>query len=253
MKISFSSLDQLNRWEVFRFLHDVVDFTDAHSEGMSELFNTKFESFRTAFRAFDDALVQEQRVAPKELVEAEEGRDMAIRKLYSLTREYSQFPYEQEKEDAANVIMNVFKPYGTGNSIAVMAQDEETSVLINLIQDFKNNAVAGEGIDTLGLSRVFQQLEIHNATFIRMQQKRTKDDAHLILGIVKDTRTKAQEEFISFEDLVNALAIVEGSEKYVDLKLEINKLHKNVVARAKQRTKKKEDETVEPQVVEQNK
>lgn len=253
MKISFSSLDQLNRWEVFRFLHDVVDFTDAHSEGMSELFNTKFESFRTAFHAFDSALVQEQRVAPKELVEAEEGRDMAIRKIYALIREYSQFPYEQEKEDAANVIMNVFKPYGTGSSISIMAQDEETSVLINLIQDFKKNPAASGALTTLGLTPVFEALMIHNITFIETQQQRTKDDAHLILGIVKDTRTKAQEEFISFQDLVNALAIVEGPEKYADLKLEINKLHKNVVARAKQRTKKKDDETVEPEVVEQNK
>lgn len=243
MNISFSSLDRLNRWESFRFLHDVVDFTDAHLEGMPELFNTKFETFRTAFNAFDEALVQERRVAPKALVASEEGRDLAIRKIYALIREYSVFPYNQEKEDAANVLLNVFKPYGTGSSIAYMAQDEETSVLINLLQDFDKNAAAFEGLVALDLVGVVDTLKLHNSDFTTMQQQRVKDDAHTVLGIVKITRTEAQEEFIAFQEIVNALALIEGDEKYSDLKTEINRLHKVVVDRAKQRTKKKEDET----------
>lgn len=253
MKISFSSIDQLNRWEAFRFLHDVVAFTDNHSEGMSELFNTKFEVFRTAFNAFDDALVQEQKVAPEGLVAAEEGRDMDIRKIYSLIREYSQFPYEQKKEDAANAILNLFKPYGTGSSISIMAQDEETSVLINLLQDFDTNLAASTGIETLGLTSVLDSLRMNNAQFVHKQQERTKSEAHLVLGLVKDTRTKAQEEFISFTQLVNALGIVEGEEKYASLKLEINKLHKNVVDRAKQRATKREEDKKKQEEREPNK
>lgn len=237
MNISFSSLNRLNRWESFRFLHDVVDFIDSHSEGMPELFNNKFGVFRTAFEAFDDALVQERRVAPEGLVEAEAGRDLAIRKIYTLIREYSEFPYDPEKEDAAKVLLNIFKPYGTGSSIAIMPQDEETSVLINLLQDLTGKPAAPEGLETLGLTNVVDALRMHNSAFIQIQQQRTKDEARVILGIVKTTRTEAQEQFVSFVELVNALALVEGEEKYADLKLEINKLHKDVMARAIQRTK----------------
>ena len=249
MNISFWSLERLNRWEVFQFLYDVVEFTDSHSEGMSELFNSKFATFSTAFEAYDEALVQERKTAPKLLIEAEEGRDLAIRKMYSLISEYSTFPYEPAKEEAANLLLKTFKPYGTGSSIANMAQDAETAVLINLIQDFDKDREVEEAIQTLGLNTVVNTLRSHNAVFKDMQQQRLKDDARIIVGIVKSTRTKAQKEFVSFVEIVNALALIEGEEKFADLKLEINKLHKNVMARAEQRTKKKEEET-DPELVE---
>lgn len=243
MNISFSSLDRLNRWESFRFLHDVLAFIDSHAEGMPELFVSKLESFRTAFDAYDDALVQERQVAPEKLVQAEEGRDLAIRKLYALIDEHAEYPYNKEKEDAAKVLLNVFKPYGSGSYISRLAQDEETAMLINLLQDLVSDTSHAEAIQTLGLIEVQDALSTHNTVFARLQKQRTKDNAHTILGIVKATRTQAQKEFVAFVEVVNAFALIEGEEKYAELKLEINRLHKEVVDRAKQRTNKKEDET----------
>lgn len=247
MNISFWSLEQLNRWEAFQFLYDVIKFTDSHAAGMPELFNTKLEAFRTAFEAYDEALVQERKLTPKELVAAEEGRDLAIRKIYALVREYAEFPYEPEKETAANLLLNIFRSYGTGSSIAILPQDEETAVLINLLQDLKKEQATITAIDTLELQSAVDALEQNNTSFVEMQHQRTKDDARVVLGIVKSTRTEAQNEFVSFAQLVNALALVEGEEKYADLKLEINRLHKNVMDRAKKRSKKKGDVT-EPEV-----
>jgi hypothetical protein len=43
--------------------------------------------------------------------------------------------------------------------------------------------------------------------------------------------------------LINALAIVEGEEKYSELKLLLNKLVKEYVTRARNRVKKKENES----------
>ena len=86
-----------------------------------------------------------------------------------------------------------------------------------------------------------------------MQQQRVKDDGLFVSGMVKTTRMEAQKEFVTFSQMVNALALVEGPEKYVDLKRNINTLHKNTLDRFKQRTKKKEEEeeTV-PEETEQN-
>lgn len=243
MNISFRSLDRLNRWESARFLFDAIAFTDAHSEGMPELFISKFEALRAAYDAYDEALVQEQKVTPQKLVEAEEGRDLAVRKLYAIAREYSVYPYNKEKENAGKALMHTFKPYGTGSKLSQLPQDEETLALINLLQDFDNNAAAYEALVALDLVGVVDTLKIHNADFIYVQHKRIKDDAHAVLGIVKTTRTEAQNEFIAFQEIVNALALIEGDEKYADLKTELNRLHKVVVDRAKQRTKKKDDGT----------
>src|SRR5690554_3138868 len=139
MNISFSSLNKLTRWESYQFLSDVVAYTDSQSEGMSELFNSKFAEFVAAFNIFDKALVQEGRTAPEQLIMAEEGRDFAVRKVYALIKEYANFPFEKEKEDAAKALLKVFKPYGTGYEIAAMAQDAETAVLTNLFQDIEES------------------------------------------------------------------------------------------------------------------
>lgn len=251
MKISFTSLDKLTRWESFQFLYDVVDFIDSHSEGMSELFNSKFAELDAAFKIYDQALVQEGRTAPEELIKAEERRDFAIRKIYSLLREYSDFPFDQNKENAAKSVLEVFKPYGTGNSIAAMAQDSETAVLTNLIQDFEKEGPE-DNLDLLGLISIKDELKNDNLTFVAYQQQRRKDNAEFVGGVVKTARTDAQNEFISFVDLVNALAIVEGEEKYAALKQTINSLHKDIVNRAKQRTKKTEEETEEVVIEETN-
>ena len=236
MNISFRSLEQLNRWESFQFLFDAEGFTDL--DEMSELYNNKLAVFETSFKAFDEALMQERKIAPEQLIKAEEGRDLAIRKLYSLIREYTVFPFEPAKQDAANMLLNFFKQFGTGSAIANMAQDQETAVLTNLLQEIDKNEAIENAFTTLGLQVLVDHLRSHNAVFIEMQRQRVKDDGLFVSGVVKTTRTEAQNEFITFTQMVNALALVEGVEKYVDLKRNINTLHKDAMARFKQRTKK---------------
>ena len=251
MNISFWSLDQLNRWESFQFLFDALAFSNLGD--MSELYDTKLAVFETSFNAFDEALMQERRVAPEQLIKAEEMRDLAIRKVYGLIREYSIFPFEPAKEDAANLLMNFFKQFGTGNDIAKLPQAEETAVLTNFFQEIDKSQAIEQAFSTLGLSGILNQLRIDNSVFTEMQQQRVVDDGLFVSGVVKTTRMEAQKEFLTFSQMVNALALVEGPEKYVDLKRNINTLHKNTLDRFKQRTKKKEEEeeTV-PEETEQN-
>ena len=94
MKISNSNLNALNRWELFQFLDDVLIFAESHDEGMPELFTNKLAELRTTFDIFDDALVQERNTSPQGLIEAEEKRDHAVRKIYSIVKEYSNYPFQ---------------------------------------------------------------------------------------------------------------------------------------------------------------
>lgn len=251
MNITFGSLDQLNRWESFQFLFDALALSDL--EDMSELYNAKLAVFETSFNAFDEALMQERKVAPEQLIKAEEGRDLAIRKIYSLIREYAVFPYDPAKEDAANILLNFFKQFGSGSDIARLPQGEETALLVNFFQEIDKSEPIEQAFSTLGLTGALNELRNNNSTFIEMQRKRVQDDGLFVSGVVKTARTEAQNEFVAFTQMVNALALVEGPEKYVDLKRDINTLHKNTLDRFKQRTKKKEEEeeTV-PEETEQN-
>lgn len=244
MKVSYSNLSRLTRWESFQFLADVLNFADSHEEGMPELYITKLAELRDAFNLYDDALVQERRTSPEGLIEAEENRDYAVRKIYTILREYSDYRFDKEKETAANGLLEVFRPYGTGNEIAKMAQDSETAVITNLLQDFMS-AASQNNITTLALIPAIDYLSENNMLFAETQQSRRKETAEFVAGVVKTARANAQDEFMGFVDVVNALSIVEGEEKYAELKQTINSLLAGYVATAKQRTKKKEEETPE--------
>ena len=249
MKITYSNIDRLTRWELHNLLTDVLIYADSHTDEMPELYTNKLAELDTAYKLYDDALVQEEKASTKSLLAAEDARDHAVRKIYNLIKEYADFPYEQDKEDAAKHLLRVFKPYGTGSSIAGMGQDPETSVLNNLFQDIEKSEETETCFVTLNLMYVLNELKHSNSIFAVLQRNRDVSQAEFVAGALKNARNDAQMEFLSYAEVVNALCIVEGNEKYAVLKQTVNSLLKKYVDRAKQRTKKKEEET-EPEVIE---
>lgn len=244
MKITNTDLNRLTRWELFQFLAEVLTFAENQPEGLPELFTNKLAELKTAYRAFDEALVQEEKVSPEFLFKAEEDRDYTIRKIYNIIKEYSNYRFDEEKEDAAIAMLRVFKPYGTGSQIAIMAQDTETAVLTNLIQDFQKEGISAH-LTILDLLEAVSSLELYNSKFQGLQHNRLNEDSKVVTGIVKAAREDAQTTFLEFVDIINALAIVEGAEKYADMKHAIKSYLKIYTDRAKQRTKKTEEETPE--------
>ena len=172
MKISNANLDRLTRWELQGLLKDVLKHAESHTAGMPELYTNKLDELRTVYDAYDDVLAQEEKASIDSLIAAEEGRDHAVRKMYALIKEYASFPYEEAKEDAAKQLLRLFKPYGTGNSIASMSQDEETMVLTNLFQDIDKSEETENCIATLGLSIVADNLRSYNSIFNELQHNR---------------------------------------------------------------------------------
>ena len=244
MKISNSNLNALNRWELFQFLDDVLIFAESHDEGMPELFTSKLAELRTTFDIFDTAFVQEQRTSPEGLLKAEEDRDYAVRKIYSIVKEYSDFRFDSEKEDAGKQLVRAFKPYGTGAQIAKMEQKKETAWLVNLLQDFQKLANQ-DALETLGLVSAMDSLQSYNNVFIETHEGRVKDKGQFVTGVLKSLRQDAQMVFMEFVDVVNALSIVEGPEKYAELKQTIKAHLKEFVTRSKEPTKKKDEENPE--------
>ena len=243
MKISNSNLNRLTRWELHQLLTDFLFYADSQLDGMPELYTNKLDKLQTVYEPYDEVLAQEAKTAPEALIAAEGKRDHAVRKMYNLIKEYADFPYDQAKQDAATHLLKVFKPYGTGSSIASMGQDTETSVLNNLFQDFDKSQETERCLATLDLVGISNILRLNNSVFFELQLDRDISQAQFVAGILKSARTDLQNEFISYADVVNALSIVEGEEKYTELKQTANSFLKKYVDRAKQRTKKKEEET----------
>ena len=193
MDISYSNLNRLAHWASFQFLYHVLNSAESHEEGMPELYTNKLAELRTTFDIFDAAFVQEQRTSPEGLLKAEEDRDYAVRKIYSIVKEYSDFRFDSVKEDAGKQLVRAFKPYGTGAQIAKMEQKKETAWLVNLLQDFQKLANQ-DALETLGLVSAMDSLQSYNTVFIETHEGRVKDKGQFVTGVLKSLRQDAQKE-----------------------------------------------------------
>lgn len=231
-------LSRLSRWEIFQLTADVLTYANKFEEVTPETFNNKLTELQTAFEIYDEELVQERRPTPELLLEMDEARSYAIRKLHDVIRVYGDYKFVEEKEVASKNLRRITKKYGSGRSISRLGQDSKTAVITNLLQDLAQDD-AKQHIATLDLTDVVASLIVANETFENEQLLRKKYLSEFVKDVVKNARTDVQARFIEFVDVVNALAVVEGPEKYADLKQKISTYVKHYVAQAKLRRKKK--------------
>ena len=66
--------------------------------------------------------------------------------------------------------------------------------------------------------------------------------AKYVTGVAQSAREELQKQIVEFSALINALAIVEGEEKYEELKRIIATMVKEFMAGVRQRTKKEQEE-----------
>ncbi len=230
---------RFSQWAFFQFIYYVLDYIEPLVEGMPETFTNKLETLRTSFDIYDIEVAQQRRISAEELMKADEERDFAIRKTYTFICAYVDYRYDPKKMEAANALKQIFKRYGTGSSISRKSQDTQTAMITNLLQEMAQPESI-KHIDTLSLTEIVAALTTNNHIFIHEQRVRGKAKANYVTGVAKNARTNVQNDFLAFVDIVNALAIVEGEEKYAELKQFVNQLLKNYVATTKERSKKEE-------------
>ena len=237
MNIRSYNLDRLPRFEIFQLLYDVLAITDKIEEEMPQTYTAKLEELQEAFEIYDIEVARERRPSPADLLIAEEGREYSIRKTYQLIRDYSNYRFDPNKERATKSLLKTFKIFGTGSKISRLNQDIQTGVLINLLQELALDE-AKQHIATLHLTDAIAALTAYNDTFDKEQLTRRQQNAKYVTEVAKNARADVQARFLEFVDVVNALSVVEGSEKYADLKQKISSLVKEYFMQARQRNKK---------------
>lgn len=241
MKVKSYQLERLRSWGLVQMVSDALVFIENQSEGMPEAYTSKMEELRTAFQICNDEVFLQRRVPTSDVFETEALRDYDIRKLYSIISDYSDYRYDKQKEKAAQALMFIFKRYGTGYTISRMPQDTQWSLMDRLLQELDRES-SQQHIATLHLTEVMEALIQNNNSFKKAQQIRLKKEAHYVTGVVKAARKDLTKKFLEFVDIVNALAMLEGEEKYAELKLILNTLIKEYVTEAKQKKRQPEGE-----------
>ena len=232
----------LTRWEAYQLLADALVFAEAANQSSSELYKTALEKLKTKYDAFDKALVQERSAAPEGLIAADEARDYGIRKLYALASEYADYQFDAQRTAAAAAVLQVFKPYGKASEIVRLRQDSETAVITNLLQELDKDEIKTY-VSLLGLDALIDHIRQNNAIFEQLQQSRRDEQSQYVVGLSKAMRDEALDAFRAFCEAVNALALVEGGDKYAKLIGQLDTLISDYRNKALQRrTKNDADE-----------
>lgn len=177
------------------------------------------EAFEKALKHYDDVLVLERGNALSEKInQADLDRDLALRSLLSVIRNYTSFP-NPEKADAANQLLRQIEKYG--RRIDKFPYLQESGVLNNLLQDLelKENA---DYLRLLHLEDWVTTLKEAVIRFNELFQNRETDNSTKLSGQVKEARQTTQEEFEHIVTLINAYEIVYGKAQYGSLIAQIN-------------------------------
>lgn len=142
---------------------------------------------------------------------ADGKRDKIIRILQSQVASPEVYPDVEDQEACMhlNILLESYK------DIANAAQEKETGMCRNLIQDFRSDAFKAD-VTKLGLDKWVTRLEEANEEFDAMVKNRISENQTKVTGGVAEPRKQTE---LAYEDIVakvNALVRVYGEAKYAD-------------------------------------
>lgn len=225
LKIKKFAVTPLRIEEDFGFLKQVqaeakACFSGSDSESPDEIsvlaeghassaLNASLEVFNGAVDEFDAALKESaSSPATKAASMADTERDLAWKGGNTYVRAMTAHPTEATRAVAFEV-KALFDKYGDPTD---KPQTEESGVLHNLLQDLQT--VPAEKRTALALDVWISDLEEKEKAFLAAVQQRTSEQASRVVGIVKQSRQKADEAYGSLVDTVNALVLLEGEADY---------------------------------------
>lgn len=225
LKIKKFSATPLRVEEGFGFLKQVqaeakACFSGSDSESPDEIslltegrassaLNASLDVFNGAIDGYDAALKESASIPSTSVASAIDAeRDSAWRGGNAYVKAMTAHPTEATRTVAVEV-KALFDKYGDPTTLS---QAEESGVLHNLIQDLQ--ALPAEKRTALALDVWITNLEAKEEAFLAAVQVRTAEEAARIVGIVKQSRQKADEAYDGLVETVNALVLLEGEADY---------------------------------------
>ena len=182
---------------------------DEIADEVNPVLDGQISAFETKLDAFDEALKSSSSLPSTALAtDADVERDSAWRGANAYVKAMTEHP-DVATATAAMEVKRLFDTYGDPTSLA---QTEESGVLHNLIQDLK--ALDAEKARLLALTPWINNLENKEKAFKQAAQKRTDEKSRVIVGVVKQCRSEADNAYRQLVSTVNALCLIEGEEKY---------------------------------------
>jgi hypothetical protein len=241
MKIKHLKIFESSRFrndEHFQFFYDVRNLITAIGAAALNILK-EFEVFCERFNDEDTALKKIPKSAiTDEIHAADEARDATYRGMVD-TNSAALKHYDPEVVAAARRLKILFDTYG---NLAIRPLNEETSGIINLLQELDGKYA--EDVKTVNLTGWKTQLKTDNNGYIALSTERNNENAARTQLKMKECRLETEHAYEALVERVNALIVVEGEEKYADFVSKLNSLidkYNNTVAQRVGRAKAKKN------------
>lgn len=142
---------------------------------------------------------------------ADDKRDKIIRIFQSQVESPEAYPDAADQESCRRLKI-LFDSYA---NIANAAQEKETGMCRNLIQDLRSDAYKAD-VTKLDLDKWVERLEAANEEFDAMVENRIGENQTKVTGGVTEPRKQTEVAYDAIVLKVNSLAVVYGDSKYAD-------------------------------------
>jgi len=183
--------------------------------------------FKLLFDKEDEALKKINKSPfTKEVQDGDKYRDQIFRGLSEIVKA-NLYHFKQENQDAARKLKIVLDTYG---NLIQKPLSEETSALYNLLQDLR---AKDKETTIVGITEWMDELQTANDTVNNLMMGRYEEQSQKTDIVLKTARAEIDVLFKEIVARINALVVVEGSEKYAEFIKMVNVIitrYTNIVA-----------------------
>ncbi len=111
-----------------------------------------------------------------------------------------------EKAQRAKYLQNIRDKYTLDPSAEYM---KETTAIQQMVQEMDRNYQCELALNATGINDFYTDLKTKNEAFLAKMNERTEAQSYQQKGIVRETRTQAEQAYKDLVKLINAMAIVE--------------------------------------------
>lgn len=211
-QINTFSRSKLRNNELLTFYREVEESIRGNQSADKLNIEALYTAYTTAVQTYADAIVNVSKSALTEQIEAaDQQRDSLFVGICETIRTGTRH-FKPATAQAAKNLMPVVDVYA---GAATKSIDDETSYLNNFMAELNAEKHTAD-ISALGLAEWIENLETANLNVARLSMQRTNEQlaTGTSTGAGMRTRTEADNAYDQMTQMLNALCLVNGPEKY---------------------------------------
>lgn len=196
--------------ELIEYLRTTIEIGQSHVSKSFPIY-TKLEKLHLILQEMETVFIQEQgSKLTQDLEKLDLNRDRAITgiRMYLVAMKNH---FSEGNVKAANVLLDKMDSYGS--KISKMNYQAESTVILNLLEDYQKEAVFQEAIQLLNLSAWFLELKMQNDTFRKKYKERIEEKSREISKSVASLRPDAIERYRKLIQVIEAHHVLTPTEE----------------------------------------